>query len=221
MTNKELEKRIVELEKQVAKLSEPIVCNACPYWRDLNEMDWGEIVEDAKYGREFGIDEYKEFELYSGEICKAHILSTYPEQGKVAMFFTIDGKFEMNDTATNEGGWGGSKMYNTYVPRYEKMLPEDLKKHIEKMDCQGVESLIWLMSYSEVCNDDDKFGYFKKGGKISGEDEYVDEYEDKFWWLRSPYTNSSYCFWGVDSNGHILNSSANYSYGVCFAFVLS
>lgn len=211
MTNKELEKRIAELEKQVAKLSEPIATNV--RWRDLNEMDWGEIVEDAKYGREFGIDEYKEFELYSGEICKAHILSTYPEQGKVVMFFTIDGEFEMNETATNEGGWGGSKMYNTYVSRYEKMLPEDLKKHIVKQNCDSVESLIWLMSYSEVCDADDRFYYFKEGGKISD--------KDGFWWLRSPDTSNSFNFWSVYSSGNDLTIRANRSHGVCFAFILS
>ena len=213
MTNKELEKRIAELEKQVAKLCEPRVCNASPNWRNLSEMDWGEIVEDAKQGREFGIDEYKELELYSGEVCKAHILQTYPEQGKVAMFFTIDGEFEMNETATNKGGWGGSKMYNTYVPRYEKMLPEDLKKHIEKTNCDGVESLLWLMDYNDVCNYNDKFDYFKKGGKISDKSDW--------WWLHSPNTNSSTHFWNVTSSGNDSSISANISYGVCFAFILS
>lgn len=41
-----------------------------------------------------------------------------------------------------------------------------------------------------------------------------------YWWLRSPYTISTYSVWRVDSSGDYYNYNAKYSYGVRPALVL-
>jgi len=177
------------------------------------------------------------FELYTGEKVEAEIvgfnhdlLANRKGNARATFRFTIDGEFEMNEEWTNIGGWTKCKMRKAYCERVFKLLPIRLQKAIQTViketakgggSCEIVRTKdkLFLLSVTEATGDHYWSSYVKEG----------EQYElfkkkgysfDKWSWLRSPYTSSTYNFWYVSSSGGTFGNGANNTCGVCFAFAI-
>ena len=140
----------------------------------------------------------------------------------------------MNKRLTNKGGWKASDM-RKHMNDVLELLPDDLKAAItprtikQKLGSEVVEckDLIWLLSYTEVAGadnwraeadvDDQHFPLYQT------EKSRVKECADHgtwFWWLRSPISSNTTNFALVNYTGSANYDYANFSYGVCFGFLL-
>lgn len=195
MTNKELEKEIKELKAEIAKMKAGNTAVAKKNW---NEYTWDELRETVANGtNDFEIDneQVKEIELYSGEKCE--VVCYENEKGCMKFAFVVDGLWKMNETDTNKGGYEASKMNTVFVPRWEKMLPEDM---------QGFK--LKLPEYDELHENPILLNL-------------ISENEDRayWWWTTQPkYTATFSC---VSFSGYGGNGSAYYSYGVVLCFAIS
>lgn len=178
------------------------------------------------------------FELYTGEKVVAEIIGFNHDKiagrkakAKATFRFTIDGELNMNDKWTNKGGWKNSKMCKVYCQRLFKLLPQELQEVIEEVEKETTKGnaskelvktrdRIFLLSLTEAVGDDyywssyvkegEQYELFKKKGyKFS-----------KWSWLRSPNASHTYDFYNVSPYGSYNHISANYTYGVCFAFAI-
>lgn len=67
-----------------------------------------------------------------------------------------------------------------------------------------------------------KLSYFSSGTSSSANNKRIANYNGYAidWWLRSPYTGSTYNVWSVDSNGDCYRWNCSYTYGVRPALVM-
>lgn len=199
--------------------------------KDLNKLSWEEIVklmEDPNKKKLFKLGSTKEEELYTGEKVKVKLISLNPhditnedKKANAAFMFFIDGEYEMNETATNEGGWEKSKMRNEYMQRFFKLLPEPLQKVIKTVKKttagQITDDKLFLLSESETTGDNEysysgegeQYEYFKNNDK-----------PEQWNWLRSPYASNdnNFCSWG--NNGYVDDNYANRAYRVALCFCI-
>ena len=136
----------------------------------------------------------------------------------------------MNREHTNAGGWRDSQMRAELNDTVLGLLPDDLveiitpRTIVQRKRGETFESSdkIWLPSYTEVFGEernmpdvgDIQFEFFKdKRNRVKFRNG-----EPTYWWLRSPYVDSSTYFWNVSPSGYCGNNNAGNSGGVSPAF---
>lgn len=216
--------------------------------KSLNDYTWQEIKEAADEGYAdsvFVIGDTKTITLYTGEKAEVVIvgfnhdtISGSNDKAGITFAFKnlIDGRFEMNETDTTDGGWAKSKMRNAYMQRLFNLLPSDLQDVITDVDkITGVgggsenkteitQDKLFLFSKREV------FGNSNNTADFEGKQyPYFENEENRiayragdtdWWWLRSPYLADSRSFCGVDNDGFASYDWATGSSGVRPAFCL-
>lgn len=142
----------------------------------------------------------------------------------------------MNGDWTNKGGWEESNMREYLNEKVINLLPDELRKIIKPTKIVQVwdgkrretEDKLFLLSRTQVCGKD------KKYKEIEPDDSQIDIFENPrervkecegrrvptTWWLRSPYSSSSYSFCIVITDGAVSYSNANGSLGVAPAFCI-
>lgn len=239
MDKKDLE-AIEELEKRLQGLTDEYEIAECiadykaeikEEKKDLNKLSWEEIarlMEDPDKKKLFKLGSTKEEELYTGEKVKVKLISLNPydittedKKANAAFMFFIDGEYEMNETATNEGGWEKSKMRNEYMQRFFKLLPEPLQKVIKTVKKttagQITDDKLFLLSESEATGDNE-YSYSSEGEQY----EYFknNDKPEQWNWLRSPHASSGnlFCHWSY--YGYVTISSAYDTYRVALCFCI-
>lgn len=200
--------------------------------KNLNDLDWDEIADlmaNPNKKKLFKIGSYKEEKLYTGEKVKMQLisldphdpLSDYDKKASAAFMFFIDGEYEMNETSTNAGGWADCKMRNTYMQRFFKLLPEELRrviKSVEKTTNGKITSdKLFLLSEAELTGKNNysydgegkQYEYFKKN-KLAV----------KWRWLRSPCPSGGYCFACAASGGDTDCGNAGCANRVALCFCI-
>lgn len=141
--------------------------------------------------------------------------------------------YPMNSSQTNSTGWDGSKMRTETLAAILAKMPENIRNGIRAVNkltaTSGTSSTIKTASdklfiFSEVeaygsttrsyAGEGKQYDYYKAGNSM------VKKLNSAavWWWLRSPYANSSSFFCAVDTNSSVSSSFAGYSNGVCFGF---
>lgn len=143
----------------------------------------------------------------------------------------------MNATNTNAGGWANSEMYGYLQGDVYDMLPADIQAlliPVVKKSTEGSKSTniisstdkLFLLSYSEIglstsspfTEEGTKYPIFTNNtSRIKYK---VGATSASCWWLRSPYTSGTYCFYQVNAGGSSSNDFAIGASGVCFAFAM-
>ena len=137
-----------------------------------------------------------------------------------------------------------SYLNNTWINRYDTDIRNAIKQvkipyrqnggsgGTDRTGANGLSCKIFLLSGYEVgfttsVNqyfpvDGAKLAYFLSGNDSAAQQKRVAKLNGSvtLWWLRSPYTHSTYDVWGVLSNGNYSSWDANNSYGVRPALVL-
>lgn len=215
--------------------------------KSLNDYTWQEIKEAADEGYAdsvFVIGDTKTITLYTGEKAEVVIvgfnhdtISGSNDKAGITFAFKnlIDGRFEMNETDTTDGGWAKSKMRNAYMQRLFNLLPSDLQDVITDVDkvtgvgggkntTETTQDKLFLFSKREIFSDSSnaadfegyQYPYFEKEeNRIAYRAGDTD-----WWWLRSPYLADSHSFCFVSYDGYASNDWATSGGGVRPAFCL-
>lgn len=229
----ELEKRLQGLtdEDEIAECIADYKAEIKEEKKDLNKLSWEEIarlMEDPDKKKLFKLGSTKEEELYTGEKVKVKLISLNPhditnedKKANAAFMFFIDGEYEMNEKATNEGGWEKSKMRNEYMKRFFKLLPEPLQKVIKTVKKttagQITDDKLFLLSESETTGDNEysysgegeQYEYFKNNDK-----------PEQWNWLRSPCASYGYFFCSWTSDGYVGSTYAYITARVALCFCI-
>ena len=149
--------------------------------------------------------------------------------------------YKMNSSNTNSGGWNSSYMRSTVMPIILAQLPDDLQAVLATVNIKGCNSgtsgtlntsadklflpaereIFSSRTYSrtEEWNALKQWGYYAKNTAAS--------YRIKkrsgtatTWWLRSPYSGSTYSFVNVYTSGYVNGNYASYAYGVAPGFCI-
>ena len=138
----------------------------------------------------------------------------------------------MNSSNTNAGGWNSSAM-RTRMSTYLSQLPAALRNVIKTVNkrtsagnqsssIQTTQDKLFLLSEIEIfgattysfAGEGTQYEYYAAGNttikKVNGS-AYI-------WWGRSPISDDTDYFCGVDSSGNAGYNNASYSYGVSFGF---
>lgn len=194
-----------------------------------SETTWEDIVANKD---KLCIGDEVRCQLKNGTVAYAVVAAINPYgDNQIAFVFKdcIGEDKEMNDEATNEGGWRDCKMRGYVNGEIYDLLPDDLKSVIKPRtikqsvhgeDCESVDSL-WLLSYTEVFGGD----YSVDVGDVhfplfDTEGSRVKMNEDgSTWcyWLRSAYNTGNFRLVRSGSNH---NYGANSSYGVALGFLV-
>ena len=163
------------------------------------------------------------------------------ESGKIyfVMHDCLKENKPMNDDCTNKGGWEKSDMRRYLNEEVIELLPDELKKVIKPTKIVQVwdgkrretEDKLFLLSRTQVFGksvryeptepNDSLIDIFETQRESVKECEEVEELEDVYrWWLRSPYSSTSYDFCSVSTDGTVTSLYASFSCGVAPAFCL-
>ena len=145
----------------------------------------------------------------------------------------------MNNTATNEGGWGLSQMRKNIMPLIKAAFPADLQAVIKPSTifttqgpgngaCTATQDEVFLLAEYEIFGSKTKAStqeqnYLKQysyyaAGNSKVKYEHNRTMQTQAWWERSPYANSSDYFCRVGTSGEAYGASADYTIGVAPAF---
>lgn len=161
---------------------------------NFDSMSWAEISATDKHL--FNVGDYKDETLKSGEPIRIYIANLEPFR----LLFVIDGEYRMNDTDTNEGGWDACRMKLVTMPQIKNLLPDELVEVLEEHDGDELS----LMSQEEYKS----FDIFK-------ERTFGDLFKGHLWyWLKTPYRNSSNYFCDVYTDGSFATNDASFNFGV-------
>ena len=168
--------------------------------------------------------------------------------GKAGITFQMENclstLYPMNDTNTNAGGWGASKMRTTTLPAVKLTMPAELQsiiKYVNKKAVDGgstnyttTETLsddLFLLAEIEIfgsityaqdgTNEGMQYVYWAAHNTANDRIKYYDNAETPTattWWERSSnYSNTSNCCI-VSITGNAYSINANASLGVAFGF---
>lgn len=200
----------------------------------------------GKASNYFKIGDTKTIQLKNGEQVILEIADFNHDNltsgGKAPISFIIKnclsftGTRYMNSSNTNAGSWNGSYMRNTVMAEIRNQLPDDLKPYIKKVNkktTQGNSSTatqttsddLWLPSCIEVGTVTSGAGYVDEGTQypiFTDNGSRVKLYNGSagYWWLRSPYTGSSFSFHPVGSDGSNSYANASHTNGVVFGLCI-
>ena len=196
----------------------------------VTPFDWAELKAAVEAGTIKSRD-LIHFNLRTGEEVAARVT----HDGKGNLFFVLEDCLEdghaMNKRATNKGGWAECEMRKYLNKTVFALLPDELQaiikptKIVQVLDGERTEceDKLFLLSKAQVFGDysenepeDSHFDIFKR------EKDRVKECGDSgawWWWLRSPYSQSSTNFCVVyNTGGSAGNGHAYTSGGVAFGF---
>ena len=147
--------------------------------------------------------------------------------------------FNMNNSATNSGGWQESLMRKNVMPLIKAAFPADLKAVIKPstiftapdtgdIALTATEDDVFLLAEYEIFRANSyastresrylkQYRYYSAGNS-SANYRHNDTTTAAYWWERSPSSGSSGSFCCVDDTGYEAGFGADYSYGVspCF-----
>lgn len=142
------------------------------------------------------------------------------------------GKYPMNSTDTNSGGWGQCLMRTSTMPTLQSGMPATLAQvKVPYVDYDNQNTILYSDDYMFLPAEKEVFGigdyspkieanaltqfaYYKNGGsKIKSRAGSA-----VFWWLRSVYYNNSYYFCFVDTSGYANYNNASYTRGAAPCF---
>lgn len=154
-------------------------------------------------------------------------------------YLTDEGEFNMNNTATNAGGWKASRMRTAVMPLIKAAFPADLQAAIKtstiytapnsgNIALTATEDEVFLLAEYEIFGSTPyastqepnylkQYNYYSAGNsKVKYK--YNDISISARWWERSPYSDDSRRFCYVSTGGSASSTAAHYSYGVspCF-----
>lgn len=151
--------------------------------------------------------------------------------------------FNMNNSATNTGGWSGSRMRSTTLPLVKSALPSDLQAVLKTTpiysDNTGggndvasyvtaTQDELYLLAEFEIFgartyansaerNHQQQYAYY-----VAGNSKVKYRHDSTatavFWWERSVYAASATGFCRVNTNGTAAPNTATYSLGLAVAF---
>ncbi len=214
---------------------------------------WSTIIANVKAGNgsEYKVGSTKEVNLgstYGSHTLRVANTSTPSECsttgfsqtacGFVLEFADIITTHNMNDTATNVGGWPASSIYTFVNTNIYNALPSDLREAI--IDTLVVSSSeknvltsndkLYLLSSSEMENDINNNDYYVKNSTrildyYKNTNNRIKDFKNatgvayRGWWLRTAYSFDKYKFYTVryDSIFEFVNANSN-AYGVSPAF---
>lgn len=147
--------------------------------------------------------------------------------------------FNMNNTNTNSGGWQASLMRKNVMPLIKAAFPADLQAVIKSstiftapdtgdIELTATQDEVFLLAQYEVFGTRTvaspqeptylkQYAYYSAGNsKVKYEHNSTASASN--WWVRSPYSDASYYFCYVITDGSASSNSAYNSYGVspCF-----
>lgn len=217
--------------------------------KNLDSLTWAEIAEISASGKaaaHFRVGDAKHITLCTGEQIEVvilgfnHDVNDQDDETCAGITFgvknVLDGWFEINTDCTNVGGWRNSKMRTVYMPRFEKLLPADLREVLIPVvkfsgagggsdEIEKTVDKLFLLSEAEVVGEDNV--EYSADGEGSQYEYFANDanrrvkYRDGSactWWLRSPYAASSGSVRIIITSGSV---SSNYAYGasgVSFGF---
>ena len=147
--------------------------------------------------------------------------------------------FDMNNSATNNGGWQASRMRKNVMPLIKAAFPADLQAVIKSstiftapdtgdIALTSTQDDVFLLAEYEIFGartnaSTQEPNYLKQYSYYSAGNSKV-KYKHNatraaaYWWERSPYSGNPYLFCIVDTYGSASRNTAYYSYGVspCF-----
>lgn len=142
--------------------------------------------------------------------------------------------YAMNSSETNVGGWTNCEMRTTHLPSILSLMPSEVQsgiKQVKKLTSAGNKS-------STINSTDDKLFLLSEieifgttSNSFAGEGKQYDYYKagnspikigppssGNYWFGRSPQSTTTIRFLTVHPNGIVDYNSANFSFGVSFAF---
>ena len=144
------------------------------------------------------------------------------------------GKYQMNRTNTNSGGWGECLMRTSTMPSLRSGMPDTLAQvKVPYVDYDNQDVVlysddymflpaevevfgVWPLSPSVEGSNLSQFAYYINGGSkiksLSGSAYH--------WWLRSVHYNSNSNFCYMSASGRANNNYASSSYGVAPCFCI-
>ena len=141
------------------------------------------------------------------------------------------GKYRMNSSNTNSGGWGQCLMHTSTMPTLQNGMPATLAQvkvpyvNYNQSTILYSDDYLFLPAEKEVlgtrryspsaeANALTQFAYYKNGGSI------IKNFSGSavHWWLRSAYYNSSSNFCNVAASGKYNNNYASTSLGAAPCF---
>ena len=147
--------------------------------------------------------------------------------------------FNMNNSATNSGGWQASLMRKNVMPLIKAAFPADLRAVIKPSTifttqgsgdgvCTATEDDVFLLAEYEVFGartyaSTQEPNYLKQYSYYSAGNSKV-KYKhkatrtDAYWWERSPFSGGPNYFCFVGTDGSAINGGAADVYGVSPAF---
>ena len=193
-------------------------------WEKIREADYpvGTIITDT----------LKDGTPVTFEIAAADV---YGAKKAIVLSDCLPGEQRMNVDWTNKGGWPASEMRNKRMEEIFNLLPDELQAIIvprtikQRIGGKIVESVdkVWLPSATEM------FGEGAWGTDADVDDVHFPLYSTEksrvkelpgrgtwWYWLRSPYTGSSYNFYSVTASGSSYANGAYIAYGVAFGFLI-
>ena len=147
--------------------------------------------------------------------------------------------FNMNNAQTNVGGWQASLMRKNIMPLIKAAFPADLQAVIKSstiftapdkgdIALTATQDEVFLLAEYEVFgvrsrastqepNYLKQYAYYAAGNSKVKYRHNATSTADR-WWERSPYSDNSYYFCYVSTNGSAATDNSFYSYGVSPAF---
>ncbi len=193
------------------------------------------ISNNEDISERFGIGDYKDIELYTGEVVRIILIGQNHDnlangsgQAKTTFgVFHLEGSYQMNDNDTNEGSWRDCKM-RKMMERIYRILPTVLRDNIKPVT---KKTSAGNRSTEIVCTEDKVFCFSEvellgsRSYSAAGEGEQYEYFSfeqnrrfKRYLWLRSPRYISSNCFCYVGGSGYAGYVLASVSTGVAFGF---
>jgi len=161
---------------------------------------------------------------------------TYASGGKAPLTFQLHdcyGDADMNNSATNEGGWLSCDMRSTHLPAILALMPTEVQNGIREVYKQtsgggGIGAInttadkLFLLSEIEifgsitysVSREGTQYDYYKAGNsKVKNFDDIA-----SYWWERSPRSTAKDSFCVVSNSGEADSGPSYAPVGVAFGF---
>ena len=230
--------------------------------KNFSTDDWEIIIDTIREGNDgvYNVGDTKEIDLgsYGKHTLRIANKSTPSECsntnfsqsacGFVLEFADVITTHNMNDTATNVGGWSASSMYTFVNNDIYNVIPDKIKNAIIDTtvvsghgSTSGEENFtstdkLYLLTPGEIYSDWSTYQYANDTAKDLTRtlDYYTNigvttNYSGAIkkngtsparWWLRASGSRANRNFFGVSSNGRYNTDYATYTYGVAPAFRL-
>ena len=192
---------------------------------------WETIIEKIKNGTaNYAIGQYKPLDLGCQGVVNMQIVAIDNNDGNPLYDFvsmeTLRMEHQINDWHSLTNEWEDSSMRLYLHKMIFLLIPETVRNAIKKAikatishsgNIRLTEDYLWIPSYEEIFGG--KYGNIYHDAK-SRQKVFAGTSCASYWWLRSAYSNYSYCFRRVDFSGYADRYDADTSRGVALGFSL-